>query len=76
MNRKAEQELRDLLEQTRRQHPVDLIHEISISCASFIAAIDQDSNAVAAYLEKRFQSFVTLALSDDNVLQALKRIHH
>jgi len=75
MNRDKRQELGDLLEETRRQYPANLLHEIAISCASFIAAIDSDSNAVAAYLENRFKPLVSLALSNHGVIQALKQIH-
>ncbi len=62
------------LETARLRVAPDLIHELAVSCASFIAAIDSNSNDVAAYLEQRLAPLIPMMRTDERVRAAIERI--
>jgi hypothetical protein len=51
-----------------------LLHEIALSMASFIAAIDANSYDVARYIEQRLAPLIPLLDVDIRVREALERI--
>jgi hypothetical protein len=63
-----------LLEDERREANSALVHSIAVSMASFIAAIDQNSNDVASYIEQRLAPLIPLLEIDFRMREALERI--
>lgn len=53
-------ELNALLPEERRKAAAQQLHDIAVSCASFIAEIDANSSDVAAYLEQRLEPLLRL----------------
>ena len=63
-----------MLADSRRKADDELLHEIAMSMASFIAAIDTRSIDVAAYIEQRLAPLLPLLWLDVRVREALERI--
>ena len=62
------------LEAARRKADDALLHSIAVSMASFIAAIDSDSNRVTQYIEQRLAPLMSLLGIDFRVREVLERI--
>jgi hypothetical protein len=71
-------ETEKLLREAARTAPEDtareLIHNIAQSMASYIAAIDSDSNRVSVYIERRLAPLINMTAIDIRVRNALERI--
>jgi hypothetical protein len=73
MNKRGD-EIKGVLREEYLKTAPELVHRIAVSLASYIAAIDSDSNKVAAYLERRLEPLIGLIRTDERVRQALERI--
>ncbi|HEY3256933.1 MAG TPA: hypothetical protein VGJ91_23415 [Polyangiaceae bacterium] len=51
-----------------------MLYELSLSMASFIAEIDSNSVNVAAYIEQRLQPLIPMIRTDERVRAAIERI--
>lgn len=63
-----------LCQDARHKANEALLHSIAVSMASFIAAIDRNSNNVTLYIEQRLAPLIPLLEVDFRMREALERI--
>ena len=68
---KKHDEVKSRLDTARLSAAPEMLRELSLSMASFIAEIDANSVDVAAYIEQRFQPLIPLIRSDERVRAAI-----
>jgi hypothetical protein len=68
------QKTEKLLNDAAERYPAELLHNLAVSLASYIAAIDSDSHRVSAYLERRLAPLLEMARTDIRSRDALERI--
>lgn len=73
MSNKTDETVR-ALEQAKADAPRRLLHDVAVSLASFVAAIDSDSMRVAAYLERRLEPLLGMVAVDIRCQRALETI--
>jgi hypothetical protein len=66
--------IKDQLQAAFEARAPQTIHDLAMSLASYIAAIDSRSVDVAAYLEQRLQPLIPLMRTDCRVEHAVERM--
>jgi len=60
------------LDARRLEIAPQMIHDLSVSMASFIAEIDKNSADVAAYIEQRLRPIIPMMRTDERVRAAVE----